>query len=126
MNPIFAAIFISIDLLIFSSFLNNRIDGSLKWNWFCVFIPLFFLQTLFLFNVVILFGRNYGCTSYNKFKLAKIFLLGLSLVFVFAFEILLCLKLEYYKESLKLTYVFIPFWALLCICIVFLFVKLSK
>ena len=122
MNSILSAILTSSLLIIFLSFLSARIELSIKWNWFLVFIPLYFLQTCLLIDSIILIARN---RANFKFKLIKLISFLICFILIFSFEILLCLKLEYYPQ-LKLTFVFIPLWIIISFIIVFLLIKLAK
>lgn len=124
MSPILAAILISTNLTVFFSFLSLKVDNSIKWNWFIVFIPLFFLEFLFFIHGLILLKRGvrYKLTS-ELVKLLFYFVANTAMV---TFQILLCLKLELFYASLKLTYVFIPFWCLLLILLFYLLQVLSS
>lgn len=122
MSPILSATLVSCFLIMFFSFLSTKIDQSVKWNWFIVFIPLFFLQTCFFIDNILLTIKN---RSISKIKLIKLFTFLISNILLLAFEILLCLKLEYFP-SVKLSFVFIPFWLLSVFIIGYLFIKLSQ
>ena len=122
MSPILSATLVSFFLIMFFSFLSTKIDQSVKWNWFVVFIPLFFLQTCFFIDNILLTIKN---RSISKIKLIKLFTFLICNILLLAFEILLCLKLEY-LPFVKLTYIFIPLWLLLIIIIGYLFIKLSQ
>lgn len=117
MTPILSATIISFNLIIFLSFLSTRIDSTINWNWFLVFIPVFFLQTCFLIDNLVLIVKN---RKANKKKIQKLFMYLLCILLMVTFEILLCLKLQYYRD-LKLTYVFIPFWVF-CLILFFYFI----
>lgn len=120
MSPILSATLISLNLIIFLSFLTTRIDQSIKWNWFLVFIPVFFLQFCFLIDTLILMVKN---RFVFKQKLVKLSSFLISIFLLFAFEILLCLKLEYYSD-LKLTIVFIPLWVVFLKSVIYLMIRL--
>ena len=121
MSPILSATLISCFTLIFFSFLTTRIDQSIKWNWFIVFIPLFFLQVCFLIDNLLLLIKN---RSISKLKLLKLMVFLVSNFLFLAFEILLCLKLEYF-HFMRTTLVLIPVWILCFIIIAYLFLKLT-
>lgn len=121
MSPILSATVISCFVLMFFSFLTTRLDQSVKWNWFLVFTPLFFLQVCFFIDNVLLLVTNRGL---SKLKLLKLTLFLIGNFLFLSFEILLCLKLEYY-HFIKSTFIFIPVWALCFIIIVYLVIKLN-
>lgn len=122
MTPILSTTLISFNLIIFLSFLSIRIDQTIKWNWFLVFIPVFFLKACFIADSIALIIRN------RKSTRLRIFFLLFYLICVFlmlAFEILLCLKLEYFPY-LNCTYMFIPLWSLFIIFIVYILFKVKR
>lgn len=123
MNPILSAILIVILTILFFSFLTIRIDNTVKWNWFIIFIPIFFLKFCFLIDVIVLIIRN--AIRSKRVQIIKLIIFLISILLFYIFEILLCLKLEYYNH-LKLTFVFIPLWLLLSIASVYLFRHLIK
>lgn len=124
MSPILAAILISTNLITFFSFLSLKVDQSIKWNWFVVFIPMFLLNFLFLAHSIILMKRRL-----QRYKLSgelfKLFIYILCNLLVLVFEILFCVKMEY-MNTLTVVNIFIPLWLLLIILIVFLFKVLAK
>ncbi len=120
MSPILSATLISCFTLIFFSFLTTRLDQSIKWNWFLVFIPMFFLQACFLIDNILLLIKN---RHISKLKLLKLTLFLASNLLLLSFETLLCLKLEYFP-FIRTTLIFVPIWALCLIIIAYLFVKL--
>ena len=127
MSPILSAIIISTLSIIFFSFLSIKIDHIVKWNWFLVFVPLFILKFCFAFDCIILIIHNRvkSTLSLTSFKFLKLIIFLIEILLALTFEILLCLKLQYYYASIKLTYVFIPFWLFSFILLVYLFKKLT-
>lgn len=123
MSPILAAILISISLTLFFLFLTLKIDHSIKWNWFFVFIPLFLLKFLMLFHSIILLKKRIRFKVTHE--ILKIFVYILTIILTLAFEILICIKLEYYA-FIKLTIVFVPLWVVILIVIIFLIKQLSN
>ncbi len=120
MSPMFSAVLTSSLFLMFLSFLSTKIEGTVTWNWFLVFLPLFMLQTFYLIDVVTLISKKSIQT-----KSMSLFVCAFFLVLLFTFEILLCLKLEAYTR-MKLTYIFIPLWTNFSIMIIYLIIKLAK
>ncbi len=122
MSPMFSAAVTSSFMLVFFSFLSTKIDDTVKWNWFLVFLPLFIIQTFYLIDVIVLINKKP-----IQIKSLGLFVCALCLVLMFTFEILLCLKLEsIYFNHMKLTYIFIPLWANILIIIIYLFTKIAK
>lgn len=118
MRPILASTIITLFSLVFLSLLTAKLNTtSVFWNWFLVFIPLFILQVFYLIELIInLFRREFHFdTNYKQY-----ILIILCILLLFAFEFLLCLKLEYFETQIKLTYVFVPLWLVLFIICVYL------
>jgi hypothetical protein len=111
MKPLLGSILIILFFILFFSFLTVKLDQTVKWNWFITFIPLFLLQLCFTIDSIILIVRNFMKSKREKSIKLTIFLSSILLLFIF--EILLCLKLEYYHQEIKLTYVSIPLWLIL-------------
>lgn len=124
MSPILAAILISTNLITFFSFLSLKVDQSIKWNWFVVFIPMFLLNFLFLAHSVILLKRHLRHKLSGELLQLVVYILCNLLVL--AFEILLCIKMEYHFSMLTASNVLAPLWILLIILILFLFNVLAK
>ena len=122
MSPILSATLISCFALIFFSFLTTRLDQSIKWNWFLVFIPLFCLQACFFIDNILLLVKN---RFNSKLKLLKLLAFLVANALLLTFEMLLCLKLEIYN-SIKTSFIFIPIWILCLIVIAYLFIKLMQ
>lgn len=122
MTPILSTTLVTFNLIIFLSFLSTRVDNAIKWNWFLVFIPIFFLNICFIFDSIILLIRN---RKSNRFKLLFFILCLISILLVFAFEILLCLKLEY-LPNLSSYYVFAPIWSFFFILLIYFVIKLKR
>lgn len=118
MNPIFSAVVTSCLLIMFTSFLSTKIDKTVKWNWFLVFMPVFLIQSFYLIDTIVLITKK-------RLAIQSLLALGSCTVLIFLFEILLCVKLEYWPE-LQLTFVFIPIWLLFLITIFYLLTRLAK
>lgn len=123
MRPILAALITSANLIIYFSFLLLKIDQSIKWNWFVVFIPLFFLKFFFLTHSIVLVKKLFVYKQHGKdFSLLYYIMTILSLL---TFEILLCVKLEY-QPHIKYTFVFLPLWMSLIFLIIYLTKRLCS
>ncbi len=123
MKPILSALFISSILIIFFSFLTAKIDQSVRWSWFVVFVPLFLLNFCFMIDGFLLTIRS-RLTSSQKTK--KYILIQFCNLLMTAFEVMLCLKLDQYYSKLKLVYVFIPIWTVAFILVSYFIYKLSR
>ena len=124
MKPILASILIILFLILYFSFLTVKLEQTVKWNWFIIFIPLFLLQLCFTIDSIILIIRNFMKSKREQSVKITVFLSSILLLFIF--EILLCLKLEYYQQEIKLTYVCIPLWLILSAASVYIFRNLIK
>jgi FlaA1/EpsC-like NDP-sugar epimerase len=115
MRPILASSIITFFSLFFLGLLTAKLNTtSVSWNWFIVFIPLFILQVFYLIELTLnLIRSQFDFHSKNK----QFILIIVCILLIYAFEFLLCLKLEYFNIQIKLTYVFIPLWlVLILIC----------
>ena len=122
LSPIFSAVITSSLLIMFVSFLSARIDQTIKWNWLAVCTPVYLLQTCYLIDAALILSRQRVAFKLRNFNLIS-FMLGM--ILLFAFEILLCLKLEYFP-TLQFTFVFIPLWLLFILLILYLLIKLAS
>ena len=122
LSPIFSAVITSSLLIMFVSFLSARIDQTIKWNWLTVCTPIYLLQTCYMIDAVLILTRQRFAFKLKNLNLAS-FVCGM--ILLFAFEILLCLKLEYFP-TLQFTFVFIPVWLLFILLIVYLLIKLAS
>ena len=111
-------------MILFFSFLTVRVDQTVKWNWFIVFIPLYLLQLSFIIDSIILIANNIIKSKPEQSIKISIFLASIILFFIF--EVLLCLKLEYYPVEIKLSFVCMPLWLVLTAASVYIFKKLIK
>ena len=118
------ALFTWLMLLSFFVLLVVRLDEKVPWNWFIIFIPMWLFDTVCLiYNTFYMIthckngfdwrdrGRDVGLSMKRKVWCLFIILLKL------AFQVLLCLKLQWEKEGgdrqLRLVYVMAPLWILL-------------
>lgn len=134
MASVHRAIFIWFCLLIFIILLVLQLDRKVEWNWFVIFLPMWFLDSTFFGASMVRFTqivksrpRTTGSTANNNatqaalaaygLKLKRATAAGVASIFVMAFQILLCIWLQYeeVKSSLPLYYVMIPFWLFLMI-----------
>ena len=123
MSPILSTIVTTCLIILFFSFLSARIDQSTNWKWFVIFIPLFILQTFYLIDAIFLIVKNRFTLNIKLIKLITFFF---SIILVFTFEILVCIRLDYLVSSLKLGYILIPAWILMIIQMIYLLIKLTN
>lgn len=108
------ALFTWFIVLVFLVLLVLRLDERVSWNWFLIFIPLWVFDGVCIIYIVINmimhckndYDRNEAGMSMKR----KIWFIVTALLKII-FQILVCLKLQYY--NLTLYYVLIPFWALI-------------
>lgn len=99
--------------LIFFILLVLRLDDKLVGNWFIVFIPMWLFDIIIIAFIV--FHMITHCKTghdRNDQTMGRKVCCLLSVLLKVAFQLLLCIKLQYY-EDLALYYVFIPLWLLL-------------
>ncbi|GFO45737.1 transmembrane protein 60 [Plakobranchus ocellatus] len=110
------AIFSSGILLITAILFALRVDNTVDWNWFLIFIPLWLFDavmiTYLIVNIIIHF-RTAFCGNVDRNDMTKNRKYGLLVfcVLKITFQILLCLRLEDFYISLY--YVLIPLWIIL-------------
>lgn len=122
MSPILSIIVTTCLLIIFFSFLSARIDQSTNWKWFVIFIPLFILQSFYLMDAIFLIVKNRFTLNIKLIKLITFFF---CIILLFIFEILVCLRLDYYS-NLKIGYILAPAWIIMIIQIIYLLIKLAN
>jgi hypothetical protein len=122
MSPILSTIVTTCLIITFFSFLSARIDQSTNWKWFVIFIPLFILQTFYLMDAIFLIVKNRFTLN---IKLIKLITFLFCIILLFIFEILVCLRLDYYS-NLKIGYILIPAWIIMIIKIIYLLIKLAN
>lgn len=125
MGVVHRTIFTWFTILVFLILLVLRVDNRTQWNWFVVFIP------VWIFNAILLIYAVFRTTSDCKnradharpqaFKNANVVL---GVILMMAFEIMLCMKLEYPTMNIPLAYVMIPLWIILPILIIRVFMAL--
>lgn len=112
------ALFTWFILLVFFILLCLRLESRTHWNWFLIFLPMWFYDFILLidafFNIVLHCKREHIRTTVKN----KNNLLILVILLKIAAQIILCLKLEYPKLELDLHHVLIPLWILLPILII--------
>lgn len=119
--------FIWFMVLIFIILLTLKLDGKInEWDWFIIFIPMWILDTVIIaFTLInmVMHCRNkwWHNTRETSLKRKSWCLTGIILKLVF--QILLCLKLQYYGE-LRVYQIMVPVWLFLSGCTIDLFTSL--
>lgn len=109
------ALFTWFMFLVFFILLVLRLDSKVSWNWFLIFIPLWLFNTVVL--IYILFNMTVHCKNgymydRNELSMKRKGWFLCSILLKLCFEVLLCIKLEYFSD-MELYYVMVPLWILL-------------
>ena len=112
------ALFTWFMLLVFLILLVLRLDQKAIWNWFIIFIPMWLFDGIII--VYILFYMITHCkTGWDRAEVSmvkKVWFLT-AMILKLAFQVMLCLRLEYFP-NFPLYYIMIPMWILLCaVCV---------
>ena len=110
--------------LVFFILLVLRLDEKAVLNWFIIFIPMWLFDTIIL--VYIVFHMITHCKSghdRNEQTMPRKIRCLLSVILKLAFQLLMCIRLEYHPD-MPLYYVLIPLWLLLLDVTVDVFVGL--
>lgn len=108
------ALFTWFVLLVFLILLVLRLDSRIQWNWFIVFIPLWFydciLLTYVFFNM--LSHCKNGLDRFSNSVQRKFWYLS-AIVLKIASQMICCVKLEKSSIHISSFYVMAPIWILL-------------
>ncbi|KAI4495671.1 hypothetical protein M0802_008506 [Mischocyttarus mexicanus] len=124
MPLIHRALFVWFILLVFLILLALRLDQRIQWNWGIVFIPMWICDCKLLIYIIfymISYCKNGRVNSLRR----EIWHMTLVLMKLSA-QILICLKLEATNWFLPAKVVLAPFWLLLPILAVDVFIHLIK
>ena len=132
MAVIHRALFTWFVMLLFLILLCLRLESRTHWNWFIVFIPVWFYDSVLLLYScfhIISFGRNrssilFSC-NFNQ-DLVKSFLYFVVILLKIIAQILFCLKFEMSSLNLSIYHIFLPIWILLLILIFDCFLRLKQ
>uniref|UniRef100_A0A0P4W0B6 Putative conserved plasma membrane protein n=1 Tax=Rhodnius neglectus TaxID=72488 RepID=A0A0P4W0B6_9HEMI len=121
------ALFTWFVLLVFLILLVLRLDSRIQWNWFIVFIPVWFYDTILaiyvFFNMMSYWRSGHDRLSNSVERklwyLAAIALKLVSLIF-------LCLRLENVGYNLSPVHIMVPLWILIPFTISDVFMTLIK
>lgn len=120
------ALFTWFILLVFFILLCLRLESRTYWNWFLIFLPLWFYDLILLidafFNIVIHCKHE----TLRAILKNKNNLLIIVMLLKIATQIILCLKLEYPFLNLQIYHVLLPLWILLPLLIIGVSVSLFK
>lgn len=124
MPLIHRALFTWFILLIFLILLVLRLDQRIQWNWFIVFIPMWLYDNILLIYIV--FNMISHCKNGRVSSLRRETWYITAVLMKFSAQILICLKLEAPHLFLPAKIVLAPFWLLLPILAVDVFIHLIK
>ncbi|XP_074649871.1 transmembrane protein 60-like [Tubulanus polymorphus] len=100
--------------LVFIILLALRLDSKVPWNWFIIFTPLWIFDAIIsfylLFKLISHYRNGYDSTDLSIKR--KIWFL-IALFLKLTFQVLLCIRQEYFPAKIELYYVMIPIWILL-------------
>ncbi|XP_064111914.1 transmembrane protein 60-like [Macrobrachium nipponense] len=112
-------------LLVFLILLALRLDQRTKWNWFIVFIPMWFYDAILLIYISIKMinecrtavggsGGSHHRTAHQRVSaiLQRVWPVC-AVILKMAFMVILCLKLESKSDSFPSYHVLLPLWILL-------------
>ncbi|KAL1110241.1 hypothetical protein AAG570_008318 [Ranatra chinensis] len=121
------ALFTWFILLVFLILLVLRLDTRIHWNWFIVFIPIWFYDNIlmvYVFFNMMSYCRNGHDRLSNSVQRKLWYLLAIILKMLSL--IILCLKLENPSYNISTVYVMIPIWILLPFSVSDVFLTLIK
>lgn len=105
------SLFTCFSLLAFLILLALKLDKKVKWNWFLVFIPMWIFDAVIV--IYITFKMIAQCKNrYNSGQVSmtrKVCYMSFVLLKM-SFQVILCMKLEYYNEEISMYYAMVPFW----------------
>lgn len=114
-------------LLVLLILIVLRLDKRILWNWFIVFIPLWFYECILLmcvfFNLMSQ-CKNMGVDRFSKVQ-RKMFWLTI-IVLLMSSQMTLCLKLENAAMKISMFNVMAPVWIILPLVLVDVFFTLIK
>ncbi|KGL74744.1 Transmembrane protein 60 [Tinamus guttatus] len=101
--------------LLFLIMLVLKLDEKAPWNWFLIFIPVWIFDTILLVMLIVkMAGRcksGFDPRNGSQNMKKKVWYL-IAMLLKLAFCLALCAKLQGFT-TMKLVYIFIPFWVLL-------------
>lgn len=114
-------------LLVFLILLVLRLDNRIQWNWFIVFIPLWFYECILLICVFfnLMSHCKNGIDRFSNLVQRKIWCLTI-IVLKMASQMTCCLKLENQSMNISMFYVMAPVWIILPLLLVDVFYTLIK
>lgn len=107
------ALFTWFIVLTFLILMVLKLDNKVDWNWFLIFTPMWLFDavvTIYVtFKMIVHCKNGYDRTDLTMRR--KIYYM-LGVFLKLSFQVLLCMRLQYY-EIIRLLYVMIPLWILL-------------
>lgn len=103
-----------------------KLDGRIQWNWFVIFIPLWFYEgTLFICTIFSLMSLFKTGLNRSSNRVQRQWLSLAIIVLKIASKMTCCLKLENATLNISMFYVMAPFWIILSLLIVDVFLSLT-
>lgn len=95
-----------------------KLEGKSTMDWSVVFLPLWILNCILLSNGILIIAHllKFPLEDYRRRVLNRKIGLIVGVILKFVFEILLCLKLQFF-HNLPLFFAMIPLWILLALII---------
>lgn len=114
MAVIHRALFTWFTVLVFLILLVLRLDHKVEWNWFLIFIPLWLFDAVVVIyitvNMIVHCKNGY---DRNELTMRRKAWFMASVVLKMSFQVLLCLKVQYFDDIISTYIVMIPFWLVL-------------
>ena len=87
-------------LLLFLVFLHLKLDDTLTWNWFLIFLPVWLYDAILTFSGTVQIISQYrnrdNAVQMNETSTIRLVYSLLLVALKFLFQVLLCVKLQYF------------------------------
>lgn len=114
-------------LLVLLILIVLRLDKRIHWNWFIVFIPLWFYECILLMNVFFNLMSQCKNMAVDRFSKVQRNMFWLTIiVLLMSSQMTLCLKLENAAMNISMFNVMAPVWIILPLSLVDVFFTLIK
>jgi len=116
-------------ILVFIILLTLKLDRRIdEWNWFIIFIPMWILDCLItvftLINMIMHCKRGWWLNTVVETSMKRKTWCLSGILLKMLFEVLLCLRMQYFQEHLRLYMVMLPVWCFLSGCVIDVFTNL--
>lgn len=121
------ALFTWFMLLVLLILIVLRLDKRIQWNWFIVFIPLWFYECILLMCVFFYLMSQWKYMAVDRFSKVRRHIFWLTIiVLLMSSQMTLCLKLENAAMNISMFSVMAPVWIILPLVLVDVFFTLIK